>query len=239
MKFGSFLPTGKKFFNFFWGGGWGGTVLENRIQFWPKLSVALHYHKMKLLSNFFIQTIYLSDKTNQEKLKFGPFLSAWNELIKLFGGWFRKQDSVFTYTCMALQCHKIKLLWRSFCSGNLLFGQNKEIQSDIWALFIRSEETEKFLGCLFEKQHLVLVQIVHGASVSRNKILAKIFGTSNLPFWQRKAMKYEIWTLFACWKEIEQFLLCWFGKQNSVLAQSLHASSVSQNKTPVKVVWFK
>ena len=162
------LPHWKEILQFLlgWWLGWGDeAALESRIQFWPKLSVALQWHKLKLLSNFLIQTIYLSEKANQEKLKFGPFLSAWNELIKYFGGLFRKQVSVFTYTCMVLQCHKIKLLWRWFCSGNLLFRQKKEIKSDIWNLFIRSEQADKFVGCLFLKQHFVLVQILHGAPV--------------------------------------------------------------------------
>ena len=69
--------------------------------------------------------------------------------------------------------------------------------------------------------------------------LWRSFRSSNLCFWQKKAVEYEIWTLFARWKEIDQFLEGLFGKQHSVLSQSLHGSSVSQNKTPVKVFWFK
>ena len=69
--------------------------------------------------------------------------------------------------------------------------------------------------------------------------LWRSFRSSNLCFWQKKAVEYEIWTLLARWKEIDQFLEGLFGKQHSVLSQSLHGSSVSQNKTPVKVFWFK
>ena len=69
--------------------------------------------------------------------------------------------------------------------------------------------------------------------------LWRSFRSSNLCFWQKKAVEYEIWTLFARWKEIDQFLEGLFRKQHSVLSQSLHGSSVSQNKTPVKVFWFK
>ena len=76
---------------------------------------------------------------------------------------------------------------------------------------------------------------MHGASVSQNKTPVKIFSSNNLLFWQKKAIKHEIWTLLSCWKEIDQFLGNWFGNQDSVLAQGLHGSSVSQNKTPVKV----
>ena len=70
-------------------------------------------------------------------------------------------------------------------------------------------------------------------------VLWRFFCPSNLCFWQKKATEYQIWTLFAHWKEIDQFLEGLFGKQYSVLSQSLKGSSVSQNKTPGKVFWFK
>ena len=71
------------------------------------------------------------------------------------------------------------------------------------------------------------------------KLTWRFFGSNYLPFWEIKAINSETWTLFACWKQIDKFFLCLFGKQGSVLAESLRGPSVSQNKTPVKVFWFR
>ena len=75
--------------------------------------------------------------------------------------------------------------------------------------------------------------------MSQNKSPVKVFGWRNLPFTQKRAIKYESWTAFACWKQIEQAFLDWFGKQDSVLAQTFHGPSVSQHKTPVKVFGWR
>ena len=71
------------------------------------------------------------------------------------------------------------------------------------------------------------------------KLTWRFFGSNYLPFWEIKAINSETWTLFARWKQIDKFFLCLFGKQGSVLAESLRGPSVSQNKTPVKVFWFR
>ena len=70
------------------------------------------------------------------------------------------------------------------------------------------------------------------------KLLCRVFGSANLPFRQKKAIKFEIWTLFTCLKEIYQFLGGWFGKLLSGLAQTFQDPLVSQNETPVKVFWL-
>ena len=90
-------------------------------------------------------------------------------------------------------------------------------------------------GGWFGRQHSVLTQTFQSPSVSLNKTPVKVFGWSHLPFRQKKATKYEIWTLFSTSKQIDQFLEGWFGKQHSVFAQTFQSSSVSLNKTPVKV----
>ena len=91
----------------------------------------------------------------------------------------------------------------------------------------------------FGKQHSVFAQTFHGPSVSQSKTPVEVFGWRNLPFTQKRAIKYESWTAFAHWKQIEQAFLDWFGKQDSVLAQTFHGPSVPQNKTHGKVFWFK
>ena len=50
----------------------GGTKLETRSQFFPKLSMALQCQNTKLLCQFFNQAIYQLAKTNLWNLKFRP-----------------------------------------------------------------------------------------------------------------------------------------------------------------------
>ena len=70
------------------------------------------------------------------------------------------------------------------------------------------------------------------------KLLCRVFRSANFSFRQKKAIKFEIWTLFTCLKEIYQFLGGWFGKLLSGLAQTFQDPLVSQNETPVKVFWL-
>ena len=70
------------------------------------------------------------------------------------------------------------------------------------------------------------------------KLLCRVFRSANFSFRQKKAIKFEIWTLFTCLKEIYQFLGGWFGKLLSGLAQTFQDPLVPQNETPVKVFWL-
>ena len=38
------------------------------------------------------------------------------------------------------------------------------------------------------------------------KLFSRFFGSANLPFREKKAIKFEIWTLFTCSKEIYHIL---------------------------------
>ena len=78
-------------------------------------------------------------------------------------------------------------------------------------------------------------QTFHNPSVSLNKTPMKGFGSSNVPLRQKKPIKFEICGLFGSSKQIEWFFGSWFGNQHSVLAQTVHSSSVSPSKTPVRV----
>ena len=70
-------------------------------------------------------------------------------------------------------------------------------------------------------------------------LLWVFFGSGNLLFRAKKARKFKIWTLFARSKKIQHFLGGLFWKHNSILDQTLHGPSVSHNRAPVKVFWFK
>ena len=58
----------------------GGTELETRSQFSPKLFMALQCQNRKLLCQFFAQAIYLLAKTNLWNLKFWPFSPQFNQI---------------------------------------------------------------------------------------------------------------------------------------------------------------
>ena len=128
---------------------------------------------------------------------------------------------------MALHCHKMKLLWRFFGSANLPLRQKKAINYGICSLLGSLKQIDQFLVGWFGKLLSVLAQTFHDTSVSQKKTPVKIFASGNLPFRQNKPIKFEIWTLLACSKEISQFWGGWFGKQHSVLTQTFQSPSVS------------
>ena len=152
---------------------------------------------------------------------------------------------------MALQCHQIHFLWRSFRSSNLCFWQKKAVEYEIWTLFARWKEIDQFLEGLFGKQHSVLSQSLHGSSVSQNKTPVKVFWFKQFSFHTKSRNK--IWNLgtflllernwsnffFRGWGWGGGGLVNWFEKQDSVFFHTFHGPSVSQKKTPVKVFWFK
>ena len=191
MKFGPFLVGyWKEILQFLF--GWGWTWSRKQYSY-----LAQTFHGSSMWQNETPVKLFESRNLPFRQNKpikceilhhFWPFKINWSNF---WGADLGSRFQISPKLCMILQCHKITLLWRSFCSDNLLFRQ-KEIKSVIWTLFTCLERIDKVLGCLFGKQHSVLAQSLHGASVSQNKTPVKIFGSSNLPFWQNKAIKYEI-----------------------------------------------
>ena len=139
----------------------GGPDLESRIQFWPKLSMAFQCHKIKLLCKFLVEAVYLPDNREQQNLKFGPFSPTPNKLTNFFRADLESRIQFWPKLCMTLQCHKIKLLWRFFSSGNLLFRGKKAIKSEIWTLFAHWKQIDQFLLSLFGKQDSILALQCH------------------------------------------------------------------------------
>ena len=95
-----------------WGVYFLGSDLETTIQFLAKLLIALQCHKMKLLGKCFCQAIYFLDKTNQWNLKNWPFLLAAKKFTNLFWADLEIMIQFLLELFMALQCHKMKLLWK-------------------------------------------------------------------------------------------------------------------------------
>ena len=149
------------------------------------------------------------------------------------------QDSVFAQTFHGPSLSQNKTPVEVFGWRNLPFTQKRAIKYESWTAFAHWKQIEQAFLDWFGKQDSVFAQTFHGPSVPQNKTHVKVLGSNYLPFWEIKAINSKTWTLFACWKQIEQFFFCLFGKQDSVLAESLHGPSVSQNKTPVKVFWFR
>ena len=70
------------------------------------------------------------------------------------------------------------------------------------------------------------------------KLLRRFSGWSNLLLRQNKNKIWNLGTFLLLQRNWSTFWGGLFGKQPSVLAQSLNGSSLSQNETPVKVFWF-
>ena len=139
---------------------------------------------------------------------------------------------------MALQYHKIKLLWVFFGSGNLLFRAKKARKFKIWTLFARSKKIQHLLGGLFWKHNSILDQTLHGPSVSHNRAPVKVFWFKQFTF--QRIERNEIWNLEP-FNPLERnwpiffffFFLALFAKQDSVLAQTFHGPSCYK----IKLQW--
>ena len=76
------------------------------------------------------------------------------------------QDSVLAESLHGLSVPQNKTPVKVFGSGSLLFRQKKAIKYKIWTLFRLVETNDKFFLSIFGKQDSVLLQALHGPSVS-------------------------------------------------------------------------
>ena len=222
-----------------------GLIWKAAFRFGPMFAWPFTVTKWNSCEGFLIQPTYLSDKRKQQNMKFVAFSATRNKLANFFfwrgggggggGGWFGRQHSVLTQTFQSPSVSLNKTPVKVFGWSHLPLRQKKATKYEIWTLFGTSKQIDQFLEGWFGKQHSVFAQTFQSSSVSLNKTPVKVFGWSHLPFRQKKATKYEIWTLFTCSKQTGQFWGAWFGKQHSVLAQAFQSSLVSLNKTPVKL----
>ena len=138
-------------------------------------------------------------------MKFVAFSAVANKLTNFWLADLESCFQVWPKHSTTLQCHQMKLRWRNFGSGNLPFTEKKAIKFDIWTIFACSKEIYQFLVSWSGNLLSGLVQTFHNPSVSQNETPVRSFASGNLPFIQKKPIKFEIWTLLACSKEIDLF----------------------------------
>ena len=109
----------------------GGTELETRSQFSPKLFMALQCQNKKLLCQFFAQAIYLLAKTNLWNLKFWPFSPGSIKLAQYFLGWIGNQESVFAQTFHGPSVTQHETPATAFDWTNVPFTPKKPQKSEI------------------------------------------------------------------------------------------------------------
>ena len=132
----------------------------------------------------------------------------------------------------------MKPLWWFFGSVNLPSDKRKPIKFEICSLFGSWNKLTNFWWAALESSLQVSPKHSTTLQCHKMKLLWSFFATANLPFRQKKAIKFEISNPFACSKEIYQFFGVLFGKLLSGLAQKFHDPSVSQHDTPMKVFWL-
>ena len=132
----------------------------------------------------------------------------------------------------------MKPLWWFFGSVNLPSDKRKPIKFEICSLFGSWNKLTNFWWTALESSLQVSPKHSTTLQCHKMKLLWSFFATANLPFRQKKAIKFEIWNPFACSKEIYQFFGVLFVKLLSGLAQKFHDPSVSQHDTPIKVFWL-
>ena len=210
--------------------------LESSIQFWPKPYKAIQCHKTKLLQRFFGSSNlpFRQKKAIQYKIW---SLSGSSKQIDIFcGGWFGKQHSGFSPNLpKPFSATKQNSCKDFLVQAIYLSDKRNQYNIKFEAFSAARNKLTNIGGAWFGKQHSVLAPTFHSPSVSLNKTAGKVFGSSNLPFRKKKPLKFEICTLFGSLKQIHHFLGGWFGKEHSLLAETLSSPSVSLNKTLGKV----
>ena len=193
---------------------------------------------MKLLCRFFGSDNLPFRQKKAIKFKIWTLFACLKEIYQFLGRWFGKLLSVLANTFCNPSVSQKKTPVRSFRSGCLTFKQKTQSNLKFGPYWHAPKKLTNFgvadleSSIQFWPKHSTTLQC------DKMKLLWRVFGSANLPFRQKKAIKFEVWTLFACSKEIDQFLGGWFGKLLSGLAQTFQDPLVSQNETPVKVFWL-
>ena len=120
-----------------------------------------------------------------------------NKLTNFYWAYTESRIQFWPKTCMALQCHKIKLLSIFWLRQFTL--QTKE-SNKIWNLdpFCPLETNLAIFLGLFGKQDLILAQTWHGSSLLQKTTPRKILWFSQLTFETKEINK--IWNVGSFWK---------------------------------------
>ena len=198
--------------------------------------MALQCHKISSMKRFLSSNIPFR-QSDPIKFEIWTLSGCSKQIDQFLRGLFGKQDSVLAQTLHGSSVSQNETRGKVFWFRQFTFLRKES--NKIWNLdsFRILGTIYQFFLDLFGKQNSILAQALHGSSVSQNKTPVNLFGWGNLLFREKKAIKSEIWTLFAHWKQIDQFCLSLFGKHNSVLSQTFYGPSVSQNKAPLNVFW--
>ena len=210
-------------------------IWKAAFSFGPNLPKQFSVTKQNSYKDFLVQAIYLLDKRKQYNIKFEAFLAARNKLTNFAVPDLEKSIQFCLKHSKSLQCHWIKLFPNFLVQAIYLSDKRNQYNIKFEAFSAARNKLTNIGGAWFGKQHSVLAPTFHSPSVSLNKTAGKVFGSSNLPFRKKKPLKFEICTLFGSLKQIHHFLGGWFGKEHSLLAETLSSPSVSLNKTLGKV----
>ena len=122
-------------------------------------------------------------------MKFGPFFPAGKKLTNFWGADSGSRIQFWLNVCMALQCHKIKLLRRFEYS----------------TLWPTGKKFTNFCGEEMGNHDLVCAQTLHGPSVSENESFVKVFRSTNLPFRKIKPRKFKFLNVAPARKKLTNF----------------------------------
>ena len=133
-----------------------------------------------------------------------------------------------------------KTLPKLFGSSNLPFRQKKAIQYKIWSLSGSSKQIDIFCGGWFGKQHSGFSPNLPKPFSATKQNSCKDFLVQAIYLSDKRNqcnIKFEAFS--AARNKLTNIGGAWFGKQHSFLAETFQSNSVSQNKPPTKIFWFK
>ena len=189
---------------------------------------------MKLLSRFFGSAYLPSRQKKAIKFEIWTLFACSKEIYQFWGGWFGKLLSVLANTFRNPSVSQKKTPVGSFTSGCFPFKQKTQSNLKFGPYWHAPKKLTNFGVADLESCFQVSLKHSTTLQCQKMKLFSRFFGSANLPFREKKAIKFEIWTLFTCSKEIYHILGGWFGKLLSVLANTFHNPSVSQNKFAVR-----
>ena len=233
MRFGPYSPALKKFTNF-----WG-AHFERCFQFWPTHSTTLQCNQIKLLWEAFLQGTYLSDIKPNKIWNLDPIQTLKRNCpILRWLIW----KAAFSFAPTFAWPYSVTK--SNSCGGFLVqptYLSDKQSKSNMKfvAFSVARNKLTNFWWADLESCFQVWPKHSTTLQCQKMKLLWRNFGSANLPFREKKTIKFEIWTLFASSKEIYQFWGGSFGKLLSLFANTFHNPSVSQKKNYCQKLCFR
>ena len=137
-------------------------------------------------------------------MKFGPYSHTPKKLPNFEVADLESSIQFWPNVCMALQCHKMNSCRGFLVQPTYLSDKQSKSNMKFVAFSVARNKLTNFWWADLESCFQVWPKHSTTLQCHKMKLFSRFFGSANLPFRQKKAIKFKIWTLLAWSKEIEQ-----------------------------------